>query len=107
MIYDEDPLRRRPGKSAARRKRQEKCVWMAENPDKWPSKRGPISKIMPSDGCKGDTAPLALGLWYDFHEFGWHLGNVGQDQSLRQPALLNTICRPMGSLKSRPTLIMG
>ncbi len=27
--------------------------------------------------AKGDTAPLALGLWYDFHEFGWHLGNVG------------------------------
>ena len=50
---------------------------MAENPGKWPSKRGAISKIMPSDGCKGDTAPLALGLWYDFHEFGWHLGNVG------------------------------
>jgi hypothetical protein len=43
----------------------------------WLSKRGPITKIMPSDGCKGDTAALALGLWYDFHEFGWHLGNVG------------------------------
>ena len=24
-----------------------------------------------------DTAPLALGLWYDSHEVGWHLGNVG------------------------------
>ena len=23
----------------------------------WPSKRGAITKIMPSDGCKGDTAP--------------------------------------------------
>ncbi len=22
-------------------------------------------------------SPLALGLWYDFHEFGLHLGNVG------------------------------
>ena len=77
MIYDEDPFRRRPRKSTARTKQQEKCVWMAENPGKWPSKRGAISKIMPSDGCKGDTAPLALGLWYDFHEFGWHLGNVG------------------------------
>ena len=60
MIYDEDPFRRRPRKSTARRKQQEKCVWMAENPGKWPSKRGAISKIMPSDGCKGDTAPLAL-----------------------------------------------
>ena len=43
-------------------------------------KRGPITKIMPSDGCKGDTAPLALGLWYDFQGFGWHLGNVGREQ---------------------------
>jgi hypothetical protein len=24
---------------------------MAENLGKWPSKRGPITKIMPSDGC--------------------------------------------------------
>ena len=23
------------------------------------------------------TAPLALGLWNEFHEFGCHLGNVG------------------------------
>ena len=32
---------------------------------------------MPSDGCKGDTVPLAVGKWYDFHEFGWYMGNVG------------------------------
>ncbi len=51
---------------------------MAENLVKWPSKRGPITKIMPSDGCKGDTVPVAVGKWYDSHEFGWHLGNVGQ-----------------------------
>ena len=39
----------------------------------WPSNRGPISKIMPSDGCKGDTVPLAVERWYSFHEFGCHL----------------------------------
>ncbi len=50
---------------------------MAENMDKPPSKRGPISKIRPSDGCKGDTVPLAVERWYDFHGFGCHLGNVG------------------------------
>ncbi len=50
---------------------------MAGNLGKWPSKRVPISKIMPSDGCKGDTIPLAVGKWYDFCEFGCHLGNVG------------------------------
>ena len=24
-----------------------------------------ITKIMPSDGCIGDTVPLAVGKWYD------------------------------------------
>ena len=47
-----------------------------------PSKRWPITKIMPSDGCKGDTIPLAVGKWYDFHEFGWHLGNVGLSNTM-------------------------
>jgi hypothetical protein len=50
---------------------------MAENVGKWPSKRGPISKIRPSDGCGRDAVPLAVERWYDFHEFGCHLGNVG------------------------------
>ncbi len=50
---------------------------MAENMDKPTSKRGPISKIRPSDGCKGDTVPLAVGRQYNFREFGCHLGNVG------------------------------
>ncbi len=50
---------------------------MTENMGKWPSNRGPISKIMPSDGCKGDTVPLAVERWYDFPEFGGYLGNVG------------------------------
>ena len=79
MICDEDPLRRRPRESTARRKRQERCVWMARKMTEWPSKRGPITKIMPSDGCIGDTVPLAVGKWYEFHEFGWYMGNVGSD----------------------------
>ena len=28
---------------------------MARKMTEWPSKRGPITKIMPSDGCIGDT----------------------------------------------------
>ncbi len=32
------------------------------------------SRIMLSDGGKGDTALLTLGLWYNPHEFGCHLG---------------------------------
>ena len=70
----DDPIRRRPRESTARRKRQERCV--CEKNDRVPSKRGPITKIMPSDGCIGDTA-LAVGKWYDFHEFGWYMGDVG------------------------------
>ena len=81
MICDEDPLRRRPRESTARRKRQERCVWMARKMTEWPSKRGPITKIMPSDGCIGDTVPLAVGKWCDFHEFGWYMGNVGLNTS--------------------------
>jgi len=50
---------------------------MAEKLAKWSSKRGLISKIRPSDDCKGDTVPLAVGPWYNFHSVGCHLGNVG------------------------------
>ena len=58
---------------------------MARKMTEWPSKRGPITKIMPSDGCIGDTVPLAVGKWYEFHEFGWHMGNVGFGQGARRP----------------------
>ncbi len=47
---------------------------MARKMTEWPSKRGLITKIVPSDGCKGDTVPLAVGRCYNFHEFGGHLG---------------------------------
>ena len=55
----------------------EKCVWMAGQVTEWPSNRGPISKIWQSDGCNGDTVPLAVRQWYNFHSVGCHLGNVG------------------------------
>ena len=77
MIYDEDPLRRRPRESTARRLRHERCVWMARETTKWPSTRWPITKIMSSDGCNGNRVPLEMGPWYDFREFGCHLRNVG------------------------------
>ncbi len=50
---------------------------MADYLDKWPSKRGPISKIRPSDGCGRDAVPLAVERRYDFPESGGYLGNVG------------------------------
>ena len=50
---------------------------MVRTMDEWHPKHRRITKIMLPDSVKGDTAPLALGLWYDFHEVGCHLGNVG------------------------------
>ena len=50
---------------------------MAEKLGKWPSKRGPIAIIRPSDGCGRDAVPSAVERWYDFPEFGGYLGNVG------------------------------
>ena len=43
---------------------------MARKMTEWLYKRGPITEIMPSEGCKGDTVPLAVGRWYNFPEFG-------------------------------------
>jgi hypothetical protein len=50
---------------------------MVENLGKWPSNRGPISKIRRSDGCGGDAFSMAVERWYDLHGFGIQLGNVG------------------------------
>ncbi len=41
-----------------------------------------LINIMASDGCKGDTTPLAVGKWYEFREFGCHLGNVGSEKMM-------------------------
>ena len=57
---------------------------MAENLGQWPSKRGPIATIRPSDGYGRGTVPLALERWYDFHSLGSHLGNVGLTGSDQQ-----------------------
>ncbi len=50
---------------------------MAENQGKWLSKREPISKIRPSDGCGRDTVPLAVERRYDLPEIERYLGNIG------------------------------
>ena len=73
---------------------------MARKMTEWPSKRGPITKIMPSDGCIGDTVPLAVGKWYDFHEFGWYMGNVGYIRTARAKGLLEKIVINRHALKN-------
>jgi len=54
---------------------------MAEKLGKWASNRGLISKIRPSDGCKGDTVPSTVVRGYDLRKPGGHLGNVGSTLS--------------------------
>ncbi len=56
-----EQLDERSVKVTGRRLRHERCVWMARETTKWPSNRGPITKIMSSDGCKEDAVPLAVG----------------------------------------------
>ena len=91
------PLRRRLREPMARRKRQERCVRMARKMTEWPSKRGPISKISPSDGCGRDAVLLAVERWYDFPEFGGYLANVGLTRHgtlliLSWVAILSALC---------------
>ncbi len=76
-----EQLDERSVKVTGRRLRHERCVWMARETTKWPSNRGPITKIMSSDGYKGDRVPLEMGPWCDFHEVGCHLGNVGSNKA--------------------------
>ena len=54
---------------------------MAGKVTEWPSNRGPISKIWPSDGCKGDTVPSTVVRGYDLCKPGGRLGNVGSNGS--------------------------
>ncbi len=67
---------------------------MAGKATVWPSKRGPMTKIMPSDACKGDNIPLAVGKWYNFHEFGCHLDNVGLAKPRRSRKAKSPPARP-------------
>ena len=75
---------------------------MARKVTEWPSKRGPISKIRPSDGGKEDTVPLAGERQYDFHEFGWHVGNVGVHDVIEINRVLEG---PFGVFRARGGLV--
>ena len=72
---------------------------MTRETTKWPSTRWPITKIMSSDGCKGDTVPLEMGPWYDFHEVGCHLGNVGEDARTEVDALRRATGDFLGAMR--------
>ena len=68
---------------------------MAANLAKWPSNRGLISKIRPSDGCKGNTVPSTVVQGYDLRKPGGHLGNVGSE-GFRPPHRLDNARIPPG-----------
>ena len=52
---------------------------MAENLGKWPSNRGLISKIRPSDGCGNKIVPEIVKIGYCRSGFDGYLGNAGQN----------------------------
>ncbi len=62
---------------------------MAEYLGTWPSKRGPICKIRPSEGCGRDAVLLAVERRYDFPESGGYVGNVSYMLSSRDNATTN------------------
>ena len=66
---------------------------MVRETTKWPSTRWPITKIMLSDGCNGNRVPLEMGPWYDFREFGCHLGNVGLKTLVAELSLENRLLK--------------
>ena len=62
-IHRHRDLRAKPTCSS---KLEEACAW-----------RRPLTKFRPTVGYKGDAVPLAVGQWYNFHDFGRRLGNAG------------------------------
>ena len=56
-----------------------KFTQLRKSASKWPSKRGPTSKIGPSNGCGRDEFLMAVERWYDFPEVGDYLGDVGSN----------------------------
>ncbi len=54
----------------------------------WAFEHRQITRNSPSDGCGRAAVLLAVELWYDFHGFGCHLGNVGLETELAERAAL-------------------
>ena len=77
MIYGEDPFRRRPRKSTAKWKRQERCVWMTTNLAKWASNDGQIIKSGLPNGHRAKFLPSVSEFVYSWLRYEGHLGNVG------------------------------
>ena len=48
-----------------------------------------------ADCCNGNRVPLEMGPWYDFREFGCHLGNVGLYDVRLVSGAQNGIRRPV------------
>ena len=76
---------------------------MAANLPKWPPNRGLISKIRPSDGCKGNTVPSTVVRGDDLRKPGGHLGNVGELRLLSRVAKVIAITGG-GALRSKGRL---
>ena len=78
MICGQDPLRRRAEEIDGEEKATGEVRLDGEKNDRiGPPNGGRSLKSGHRMAAKGDAVPLAVDQWYDFHEFGCHLGNVG------------------------------
>ncbi len=77
MICDQDPRRRRPGKSTAGKKM---TVGVCLNGRKYGQMAFQTRTDLQNQAIgwlRRDAVLLAVERWYDFPEFGGYLGNVG------------------------------
>ncbi len=77
MIYGEDPLRRRPGNIDGQVKTTGGVCLNGGKSGQMAFQTRTDLQNRAIGWLRKDGVPLAVDQWYDVHEFGWHLGNVG------------------------------
>ncbi len=77
MIYGEDPLRRRSRNIDGQVKKTGKLCLNGGISGQMAFRTRADLQNRAIGWLRKDGVPLAVDQWYDFHEFGCHLGNVG------------------------------
>jgi hypothetical protein len=77
MIYGEDPLRRRSRNIDGQEKKTGGVCLNGGKSGQMAFQSRADLQNRAIGWLRKDRVPLAVDQWYDFHEFGCHLGNVG------------------------------
>ncbi len=93
MIYGEDPLRRRSRNIDGQVKKTGKVCLNGGISGQMAFRTRADLQNRAIGWLRKDGVPLAVDQWYDFHEFGCHLGNVGLEHSLSGSAAFADINR--------------